>query len=191
MRRWQLATAAVREGAAEASQPIVARRKPAGRVRDRRRQRSSGSTTFRSRFDPARRSASWASRARASPSPSLSLMRLVEFGGGRIAAGRLVFAPRDRRARSTLPKADAASSCASCAAAEIGMIFQEPMTSLNPVFTIERQLVDGLEAHHGSAPGEGAGAGARAACKAFAFPSLNVASSNIRTSFPAACASAS
>ena len=27
---------------------------------------------------------------------------------------------------------------------EIGMIFQEPMTSLNPVFTIERQLADGL-----------------------------------------------
>ena len=32
---------------------------------------------------------------------------------------------------------------------EIGMIFQEPMTSLNPVFTIERQLVDGLKAHRG------------------------------------------
>jgi peptide/nickel transport system ATP-binding protein len=29
------------------------------------------------------------------------------------------------------------------------MIFQEPMTSLNPVFTIERQLVDGLKAHRG------------------------------------------
>jgi ABC-type microcin C transport system duplicated ATPase subunit YejF len=27
---------------------------------------------------------------------------------------------------------------------EIGMVFQEPMTSLNPVFTIERQLTDGL-----------------------------------------------
>ena len=32
---------------------------------------------------------------------------------------------------------------------QIGMIFQEPMTSLNPVFTIERQLVDGLKAHRG------------------------------------------
>ena len=29
------------------------------------------------------------------------------------------------------------------------MIFQEPMTSLNPVFTIERQLVDGLKVHRG------------------------------------------
>jgi peptide/nickel transport system ATP-binding protein/glutathione transport system ATP-binding protein len=32
---------------------------------------------------------------------------------------------------------------------EIGMIFQEPMTSLNPVFTIERQLIDGLQVHKG------------------------------------------
>ncbi len=32
---------------------------------------------------------------------------------------------------------------------EIGMIFQEPMTSLKPVFTIERQLTDGLRLHKG------------------------------------------
>src|ERR1043165_4306974 len=32
---------------------------------------------------------------------------------------------------------------------EIGMIFQEPMTSLNPVLTIERQLTEGLEIHLG------------------------------------------
>jgi peptide/nickel transport system ATP-binding protein/glutathione transport system ATP-binding protein len=32
---------------------------------------------------------------------------------------------------------------------EIGMIFQEPMTSLNPVFTIERQMTDGLRRHRG------------------------------------------
>src|SRR5690606_2025246 len=35
---------------------------------------------------------------------------------------------------------------------EIGMIFQEPMTSLNPVFTIERQLTDGLRLHRGLRP---------------------------------------
>ena len=32
---------------------------------------------------------------------------------------------------------------------EIGMIFQEPMTSLNPVFTIGRQLMEGLRLHMG------------------------------------------
>ena len=32
---------------------------------------------------------------------------------------------------------------------EIGMIFQEPMTALNPVFTVERQLTEGLIVHKG------------------------------------------
>jgi ABC-type glutathione transport system ATPase component len=78
---------------------------------------------------------------------SLSLMRLVEFGGGRIARGRLKFAPRDAAA------IDLAGATPEFMRAlrgnEIGMIFQEPMTSLNPVFTIERQLTDGLKVHRG------------------------------------------
>ncbi len=78
---------------------------------------------------------------------SLSLMRLVEFGGGRIAAGEMSF----RRADGSL--LDVASASASVMGGlrgnEIGMIFQEPMTALNPVFTIERQLTDGLRLHKG------------------------------------------
>ncbi len=76
---------------------------------------------------------------------SLSLMRLVEFGGGRITGGALKFARGDG---SVLDVADAdAATMQSIRGNEIGMIFQEPMTSLNPVFTIERQLVDGLMTH--------------------------------------------
>ena len=91
---------------------------------------------------------------------SLSLMRLVEFGGGRIAGGA-----------SSLPRAGGAPIDLARAAPEfmralrgneIGMIFQEPMTSLNPVFTIERQLTDGLKVHRGLAAGRGAGEGASA-----------------------------
>ncbi|MEM8850280.1 MAG: ABC transporter ATP-binding protein, partial [Pseudomonadota bacterium] len=40
---------------------------------------------------------------------------------------------------------------------EIGMIFQEPMTSLNPVMTIERQMTDGLRLHLGLSPAEARG----------------------------------
>ena len=78
---------------------------------------------------------------------SLSLMRLVEFGGGTIAAGQLRF----RRADGTDLDVAAASPgvMGEVRGNEIGMIFQEPMTALNPVFTIERQLTDGLMLHKG------------------------------------------
>ena len=78
---------------------------------------------------------------------SLSLMRLVEFGGGRISSGTLKFAPRNGEPVD-LAKASQ-DFMRELRGSQIGMIFQEPMTSLNPVFTIERQLVDGLEAHRG------------------------------------------
>ena len=76
---------------------------------------------------------------------SLSLMRLVEFGGGTIASGALRF----RRADGTELDVAAASPAVmgEVRGNEIGMIFQEPMTALNPVFTIERQLTDGLMLH--------------------------------------------
>ncbi|MDO9641073.1 MAG: ABC transporter ATP-binding protein [Pseudotabrizicola sp.] len=78
---------------------------------------------------------------------SLSLMRLVEFGGGTIAGGSLSF----RRPDGQILDLAAASPqvMGEIRGNEIGMIFQEPMTSLNPVFTVERQLTDGLILHKG------------------------------------------
>jgi oligopeptide/dipeptide ABC transporter ATP-binding protein len=73
---------------------------------------------------------------------ALSIMRLVAPPAGRIVGGQVIFKGRDlltlgeeemRRVRGR----------------EIGMIFQEPMTSLNPVLTIGRQLTEGLEIHMG------------------------------------------
>ncbi|UEM24499.1 dipeptide ABC transporter ATP-binding protein (plasmid) [Skermanella mucosa] len=78
---------------------------------------------------------------------SLSLMRLVEFGGGRIASGSLWLEGRDgaRRdlARQTLPAMNAIRGD------EIAMIFQEPMTSLNPVFTVGDQIAEAVMLHQG------------------------------------------
>ncbi len=76
---------------------------------------------------------------------SLSLMRLVEFGGGKISKGELEFARADG---TELDLAKAGPQVMQdIRGNEIGMIFQEPMTALNPVFTIERQLIDGLMRH--------------------------------------------
>ena len=78
---------------------------------------------------------------------SLSLMRLVEFGGGEITNGRLLFNRKD------LEEIDLAQAepnlMRSIRGNEIGMIFQEPMTALNPVFTVQRQLTEGLRLHKG------------------------------------------
>tara|TARA_R110002124_G_scaffold19231_7_gene77381 strand:- start:441 stop:2276 length:1836 start_codon:yes stop_codon:yes gene_type:complete len=78
---------------------------------------------------------------------SLSLMRLVEFGGGRIAGGQLMF---DRKDHDSVDLAQADQSLMrTIRGNEIGMIFQEPMTALNPVFTVGRQLTEGLRLHKG------------------------------------------
>ena len=58
---------------------------------------------------------------------SLSLMRLVEFGGGEIAGGRLLF---DRKGAGEMNLAEAGDDLMrTIRGNEIGMIFQEPMTA--------------------------------------------------------------
>ncbi len=80
---------------------------------------------------------------------SLSLMRLVEFGGGHIAGGELLF-DRGGEKGGVIDVSKAGDNLMrTIRGNEIGMIFQEPMTSLNPVFTIGRQLTEGLRVHKG------------------------------------------
>ena len=80
---------------------------------------------------------------------SLSLMRLVEFGGGQITGGELLFdRGPDQGGPIDVSKAGD-DVMRTIRGNEIGMIFQEPMTSLNPVFTIGRQLTEGLRVHKG------------------------------------------
>ena len=76
---------------------------------------------------------------------SLSLMRLVEFGGGEITNGKLIF---DRKHGESVNLTEAnQNEMSGIRGNEIGMIFQEPMTALNPVLTVERQLTEGLRFH--------------------------------------------
>ena len=76
---------------------------------------------------------------------ALSIMRLVEHGGGRIVQGRLAFA-RPGGADVDLARVDAAT-LRTIRGAEIAMIFQEPMTSLNPVFPVGEQIAESIRLH--------------------------------------------
>ncbi|WP_298675906.1 ABC transporter ATP-binding protein [uncultured Lentibacter sp.] len=82
---------------------------------------------------------------------SLALMRLIEYGGGEIAGGKILFERGAEQAQGQavdLAQADQ-SLMRTIRGNEIGMIFQEPMTALNPVFTVGRQLTEGLRLHKG------------------------------------------
>jgi oligopeptide/dipeptide ABC transporter ATP-binding protein len=78
---------------------------------------------------------------------ALSVMRLVAAPAGRIVAGEILFKGRDLRLLSE-------EEMRRIRGREIAMIFQEPMTSLNPVLTIGRQLTEGLEIHLGLRPAD-------------------------------------
>jgi ABC-type glutathione transport system ATPase component len=78
---------------------------------------------------------------------SLALMRLVEYGGGRILDGRMVFKRRDGRVLDLAKASD--STMRGIRGADIAMIFQEPMTSLNPVFTAGDQIAEAIVIHQG------------------------------------------
>lgn len=78
---------------------------------------------------------------------SLSIMRLIEHGGGTIASGRISFT---RRNGGKLDLAKAADSVMrTIRGGEISMIFQEPMTSLNPVFSVGAQVAEAVMLHQG------------------------------------------
>ncbi|GJH20670.1 dipeptide ABC transporter ATP-binding protein [Caballeronia novacaledonica] len=83
---------------------------------------------------------------------SLALMRLVEHGGGRIVSGSIAFR---RRNGQVLDLAKASSAAVrSVRGADIAMIFQEPMTSLNPVFTVGDQIAEAIALHQGKSHSE-------------------------------------
>jgi oligopeptide/dipeptide ABC transporter ATP-binding protein len=70
---------------------------------------------------------------------ALSIMRLVQ-PPGRIASGRMLFEGRDLRELSE-------REMQGIRGARIALIFQEPMTALNPVFTIGDQVAETLTVH--------------------------------------------
>jgi peptide/nickel transport system ATP-binding protein len=75
---------------------------------------------------------------------SLSILRLIASPPGRIVAGRLLFQDRNLLDLDEAAMRDIRGN-------EIAMVFQEPMTSLNPVLTVGRQIAEALVLHRGLA----------------------------------------
>ncbi|KHK58443.1 glutathione ABC transporter ATP-binding protein [Ralstonia sp. A12] len=83
---------------------------------------------------------------------SLALMRLVEHGGGKIVGGQMHLR---RRNGEVLDLANASGAAMrGVRGADIAMIFQEPMTSLNPVFTVGEQIAESIRLHQGKSASE-------------------------------------
>ncbi len=71
---------------------------------------------------------------------SLSIMRLIPSPPGKIAGGQILFDGEDLLQQSEERMRQIRGN-------RIAMIFQDPMTSLNPVLTIGRQITESLELH--------------------------------------------
>ncbi|MBN9488074.1 MAG: ABC transporter ATP-binding protein [Alphaproteobacteria bacterium] len=74
---------------------------------------------------------------------ALSILRLIADPPGRITSGEILFDGRDLLSLSE-------PEMRKVRGRDIGMVFQEPMTSLNPVLTIGRQITETLEEHQGA-----------------------------------------
>ena len=79
---------------------------------------------------------------------SLALMRIVEYGGGRIVGGNMFLRRRDGEFVDLL--AASKRKLRQMRGADMAMIFQEPMTSLNPVFNVGRQITEAIRLHQGT-----------------------------------------
>ena len=78
---------------------------------------------------------------------ALALMRLLEQSGSQVNMDSLLLRRRNREVIDLQEQTPA--QMRSVRGADIAMIFQEPMTSLNPVFTIGEQIAESIRLHQG------------------------------------------
>jgi glutathione transport system ATP-binding protein len=76
---------------------------------------------------------------------ALAITRLIDYAGGRISAGGVLFTDRAGEQRDLAHQAPDAMRL--LRGPELAMVFQEPMTSLNPVLTVGAQIAEPLMLH--------------------------------------------
>ena len=78
---------------------------------------------------------------------ALSITRLIDHTGGHISAGRILFTDRNARQRDLAT--ESAEAMRQLRGPEMAMVFQEPMSSLNPVLRIGDQIAEAVMLHQG------------------------------------------
>jgi oligopeptide transport system ATP-binding protein len=78
---------------------------------------------------------------------SLALMRLVQGPAGRIVSGSMRLRTKDGGIRDLARLSEA--EMRQIRGNDVAMIFQEPMTSLNPVYTVGNQIIEAIRLHQG------------------------------------------
>lgn len=78
---------------------------------------------------------------------SLSIMQLIRRPRGDIEGGKIMFTRQNGKTVDIATLKPGGSEMRSIRGNEIAMIFQEPMTSLNPVYTVGRQIMEAVMLH--------------------------------------------
>ena len=112
---------------------------------------------------------------------AMSILNLLPDNAER--SGTIRFQGRDLLGMDLMP------SCRRCAASDIACVFQDPMSSLNPVFTVGQQVAEPLRQAPRDVGAPGARAAPRRCWSRWACPNRGAGSTRTRTSSRAASSS--
>lgn len=117
---------------------------------------------------------------------ALALMRLLDDAASQVSSDVLWLRRRNRQVIALSDQS--ASAMRHVRGADIAMIFQEPMTSLNPVFTIGEQIAESIRLHQNLGHDEALREAKKCSIRC-GYRRLKRCCRAIRISSPAACAS--
>ena len=85
---------------------------------------------------------------------AMSMMRLIQSPPGKIVAGQIELCSKDGEVVDLVQLDPRGPKMRSIRGAEIAMVFQEPMTSLNPLYSVGQQIAESIRLHQKASPKE-------------------------------------